>query len=66
MAKPLCADEDYERLIKPSLQIVDFTTVAIVIIDDDLAEGVDILWTVKHQKFHTKFFRTDYHRNLGR
>ena len=44
MAKPLCVDEDYERLIKPSLQIVDFTTVAIVIIDDDLAEGVETFY----------------------
>ena len=44
MAKPLCADKDYERLIKPSLQIVDFTTVAIVIIDDDLAEGVETFY----------------------
>lgn len=32
---------DYKRVLKKTLQVVDFTTVVIAIIDDELAEGVE-------------------------
>lgn len=37
----MCVGKDYEKLTRHYLQIVDFTTIAIVIIDDNLAEGVE-------------------------
>ena len=40
----MCVGKDYEKLTRHYLQIVDFTTIAIVIIDDDLAEGVETFY----------------------
>ena len=37
----MCVGKDYEKLTRHYLQIVDFTTIAVVIIDDNLAEGVE-------------------------
>ena len=34
-------DKDYRGVAENSLQIVDFTTISIPIVDDDLAEGVE-------------------------
>ena len=52
----LHAGKDYDKLVKTSLQIVDFTTVAITIIDDDLAEGVETFYGQLYVRSSTQNF----------
>ena len=52
----LYADKDYDKLVKTSLQIVDFTTIAINIIDDDLAEGVETFYGLLNVRSSTQNF----------
>ena len=52
----LYAGKDYDKLVKTSLQIVDFTTIAINIIDDDLAEGVETFYGQLNVRSSTQNF----------